>query len=475
MEYITNFGRNSASGTSSFSDCEFSFAMSRLIKDPPKVAIPAYFVFGIVAHLAHERIWGQILGGNVPSQKTPLFWLKFLNDVFDGVHGPEGESFSPREIRWLTPKEKATLSESQILEKIEEKKKGYFGSMFLSVKAIMLDAIERNKLGRRVQIEYDFRQQNINILSPAGNVVYSMSGRIDRLEFDPDGQYWIFDLKSGRFLNLQRNRLVRDIQMTLYQFVCEKIFGRQPSGIFLQPISISKADLERDGTSVLIKKLEPVEIRKDPVHFQNLASLIHDVNQVIEMIIHRGRFSQEQIENWQPLSDWGKMADFARNVVEGRFIPRIGNWCDHCPWLVQCQGINFCDWARFENSLSPDKNRAEQISPLKKAASTEPGNLLLFEIKGKRSFYLAKGPRQMRNDLIALGCRKPEKITVILKQILKLLPPDCPCRQSNLIPFEFLPLVRPFLGSQITPRDLNRACPYSKCPVKKDCFGPYPA
>lgn len=471
MRYKSQPLKISASTASSFSKCEQRFAFERLIEDVPFVPTPIQLVFGTVVHKAHERMWRHVLTGKNSLQPSIVnYWLMFLNQIFDGRHGPEGESTAPLAIRWLTPAEQSGLTEQEINEKIEEKKKKYRGTAYLAFRALYLECTAPSPFVR-TEVEYDFSHRNITIKSPLGTVEYAVSGRIDRIQFRPNDDYIVLDLKTGA-ARYQRDELIGNIQMTMYQYACQKIFGRPPKQMFIQPTSLSKEFLQKHQEKALEQRRIPVEIREDPIHFENLALLIEDVRDALNFVIDADRYSDKEKNEWQPSSNWGRMARFTDNVSQGRFVPRIGLWCEFCPFLELCQKVNADDWQAYRQSLESEGKKLEPaIEPLSQETPAA-GQKSLFHPARPKSKYLPKSERQIKEEL------KESKHFITLREaktlpakIQKLIPlkngRPCPCRRHGFVPYFLLENFRKYKENKITLVDLINNCPYSECPHRE--------
>lgn len=470
MKYRSQPLKISASTTSSFSDCEQRFAFERLIEDVPLEPTPIQLVFGKVVHKAHERIWRE-----KPSRPSIVdYWLKFLGDVFSGLHGSESESSPPEGIRWLTAGEREDLSQTEIEKKEKEKRKIYMGTGRLAFEAIFLERISASPFDR-TEVEFDFGPKNITIKSSAGNVEYTVSGRIDRIQFWPDGNYLILDLKTGSARwNYQRNKLVRDIQMTLYQYACEKLFGRRPKQIFIQPVTLSRRFIDQEQGRALELIRIPVEIREDPIHFENLALLIEDVRDVLNLVIKADFYSEKEKHQWQPRSNWGRMAKFTDNVRQNRFMPRIGPWCGYCSFLQLCQQTNPLDWQTYRELLETKRITPNpEIMPVTFQQAASSGQKELFDqtrLKILKSDK--KSERKIKKEMLASGeFLAFKELPALAKKIHHLIPLKdslpCPCRRLGLVSLSILENFRNYRQNTLSLAGLISQCSYSECPFKE--------
>jgi hypothetical protein len=457
--------RLTASLISRFSDCEFALACQSLFADLPIVPQPIAFVFGIAMHKFYQRIYAS------PPQSAfglAKYGIGFLKKVFEGIHGPESESSAPVEIQWLDYYDRIRLEPKEIEERIEEKKKRYLGGAHITLRAIALERTSPSPFVRN-ELEFDLKKYGITINDPDDTSrVYPLSGRIDRLPFFPNGDYIIIEAKTGAAQReWKRNKIVRDIQITLYQYGCERIFDRPPKAIFVQPLGVSKNLVQSFGGKALEKIRISIEIRKDPVHFENLAHLASDVSTVIEMIIAPNRFSKEEKDKWTPRSYWGRMADFRRNIDENRFIPRIGEtWCGGCSYLGICQKANQQDWEKYRQSVSLEKSKTQEIDAVSSEVKTKEDELFLFEMPRRKN--LGKSEREIKKEMLISGeFIEIKRLPALVKKIHQLIPlvngQPCPCRRLKLIPFFIFDYLR---GKKILP-EIFKDCPYEGCPHRR--------
>lgn len=468
----------SATTISHFSDCEQQFAYERMCADVPAVLEPLPFVFGNVIHTFNQRLWNESKEDALGNKK---YGFVFLEKVFQGAHGPKSEKQPPISIRWLSRRERGALGASEVEGKIKEKKERYMAAASLALEALYLERIAPNPFVR-TEVEFNLGNKGLVIRDNHASIAYPLSGYIDRIHFLADGEYILLDLKTGEARKVwKRNEIVRSIQMTLYQFGAEKLFGRLPRAMFIVALSdatkelLKRAEEEvREGLvpSALDKIRIPVEIRRDRTHYTNLAHLAADVLTAIRMVISPSSFSKRERTHWEPSSYWGRMANFVDNVREERFIPRVGEaWCDNCPFLDLCREDNPEDWQRYYQSLSvqADSSGVEEESTASPPPPAEPepqGELFGLPPKPKR---LRKSDRELRRELIASGnFVKPEGIVSVVKKIHKLIPPQngelCPCRRLNLVSISLLGRIEEYRKGKLRFADLLAACPYEGCP-----------
>lgn len=474
-EYKDPPARISASTVSSFSDCEQRFAYERLIKGMPEFPTPLPLVFGTVVHKAHERMWQQALNGKTSlTPGTVSYWGVFLNKVLRGFHGPESESSPPIAIRWLTKREKAGLGQKEIEEKINEKIKNSLGLGYLAFEAIRLDCLKQNEY-QRTEIEFAFGSGDRKIaIQPPGSLSgHPLSGRIDRIHFWPDGEYIILDLKTGSAEKTQRNKLVRDIQMTTYDYVCRKLFGRPPKKMFIQLLPRSKDFLEKHKEYTLETLRSPIDPRTE-THFINMARLVEDVRLTIEFVVNGHRYFPQQLEVWEPTSDWGRMAGFKGNIVQKRFVPRIGEtWCDSCPFIDLCQVENAQDWETYRLSKNPKvaEGKTDEFPLINIKPPNEQPQGELFSGLKPSSQKRSKSEAEIRKEMLASGeFIERKRLAALIKKISNLIPTinsqPCPCRRNDLVPINFFAKIPDFRHRKISTQELVASCPYPECPFK---------
>lgn len=469
--------RMSATTISSFSDCEEQSAYVRLYKDVPPVSDPLPLVFGRVIHIFHERLWN---GPKENAEGIKNYGMVFLKRVFAGDHGSEGESYAPESIGWLSRRQMEELSASEIKEKIEEKKKQYMGKGYLALEALYLDRIAPSPFVR-TEVEFDIKKHDIVLKDNHASLALHLSGYIDRLQFLGDGSYDLLDVKTGNAgQTYKRNTVVRNIQMTVYQLAGYRIFGQNPRRMFIFALGGIDGDrLEWAREDVLSgrppKAFEDEKVRisfgiRKAVHFTNLARIAADVRSVMRMIIHPEEFQKWEFENWEPLSDWGKLADFGDNIRERRFIPRIGSGCSDCPYIELCKHDNSDDWKKYRESLSvgTEPTVPHDAAVVHPVPEPEPQGVL-FETLPKPK-PLRKSDREINRELKETGLfPKSREIQGEVKRIHKLIPPLpdgtlCPCRRLDRVPVTLLECLGEYRKGTLSIAKLLAKCPYKECP-----------
>lgn len=87
-----------------------------------------------------------------------------------------------------------------------------------------------------------------------------VSGKIDRVEITPEGEYEVIDFKSGR-VYLTKNSIKEDPQMNLYALGVKKIYGKLPQKTSLFYIKEGKTvdyDISTDTLNNAVSKLEQI-------------------------------------------------------------------------------------------------------------------------------------------------------------------------------------------------------------------------
>ncbi len=100
-----------------------------------------------------------------------------------------------------------------------------------------------------VEYKFDFKINEVPI-----------TGRIDRIDKTPDGKLWVTDYKTGKAL--EKERVLTDGQLTLYQIACEELLGAPVSRLsFYHLPTLKEQVIERhseDIVSDLRKKITRV-------------------------------------------------------------------------------------------------------------------------------------------------------------------------------------------------------------------------
>lgn len=457
-----------ASMLSGFSDCEFQWACKSLIDGLPPFPKPIYLVFGGVISKFQERLYKA---GPAEAEGVYKYGIVYLQDVLNG-RSIEGKP--PVEIRWLTSRQMSGLTSAVVKEKIEEKRNQYIGKGVLALRALFLERVAPSPY-ERVEVEYDIGKHGLTIKNRHTGDEYLITGRVDKIGFLPgNDEYDVFDDKTGEAQReYRRNKIVRDIQMTIYQYALEKVFGRLPRAMYIQPLNLSGAFLKANGERALEKMRIPVDIRKDPTHYENLTNLASDVSFVIDSITHPNKYDAGMLKDWEPESYWGKMAEFRQNIEEGRFIPRVGDtWCGNCQFLDLCRQANSADWEKYEKKVRSVHDGGEIPVPAVAGKKREPEELTLFGLVAKIKSP-GKSDKEIKKQMKKSGrFLSPRDIQAQVRKWHALIPLAdghlCPCRRLGLVPTVLLERFQGIRENKVAIKDVLAGCPYDGCPFRED-------
>ena len=142
------------------------------------------------------------------------------------------------------------------------------------------------------------------------NTSYPIRGSIDVVRVFDYGVE-ADDYKSGSVVSSYHRwqKLVEDLQMSIYSYVIEKMYGSAPDQMFIQPLEFSSAFLKENGYETLRKIRERVPPRSQE-HYRDIILLNRDIQEVTKMIVEKHRFSEKEREKWMPSSSFGKKAHF---------------------------------------------------------------------------------------------------------------------------------------------------------------------
>ncbi|MBI4094958.1 MAG: PD-(D/E)XK nuclease family protein [Candidatus Liptonbacteria bacterium] len=467
----------SASTMQSFVNCEMQCAYERLLVDPPSILEPLPRVFGNVIHSLHELLWKN------PAERADGVvrrGMGILSGVLKGAHGLKGEKSPPVLIRFLTRRQITGLTESEVEERTKEEKEKYMAKGRLMLQALRLERIAPVPNLDLVEVERDLGKDGIEIQEHHAWRAYRLSGRMDRIFHYADGSYEIFDVKTGKVdERYARLVLLHNIQMTLYHRAGFSLFGRDPIRMWLIALrDVSKSTLARaqeelsSGRSpdALREMYVEVPLRK-PVDFTDLAQLAADIDTVMRMVIFPHRYRPWQIEAWEPLSAIGKKADFKDNVREGRFMPRIGAWCETCTFLEACREDNASDWEKhYRTRAVPAGN--ETPPPAAPHVPPDEPQVALFETFA-RPKSLRKSDREHKRKLRELGFLPRKSLLALYKRAPQLIPAfrniPCACRELDVFHPEMIArLLISFLkGTPPILEVVRQHCPYEECPFRE--------
>lgn len=467
----------SATSISWFSDCEQRFFYKWIALDVPITPSHVSLVYGSSMHAMAQHIWNQKLRDGKLTPGIVRYCHAFIVGALNGRHGSRSTTEPPQPIRWFSLSEEIRLTKAEKEEALQEKKKEYITKAYFALHAIYLECVAPSPFVR-TEIEYSFKRNKIMLPVLDGDMNFPLIGVIDRVHFLLNDEYILKDYKTGLSSFYQRNKLVRDIQMTIYQYAGEWIWGRPPKAMFIQPLEVTKRDLETYGEKTLEHLRISVPVRKDPVHFEGVMNIARDILAIIDFLVYPSRHTKEEKDSWQPVSEWGKMAAFTDNIEQNRFVPRIGTWCGACPYNQTCHRDNPKDWERWGET----RENASLGSDVKEEVKTKPEELPAQESffpEKRRARSYTQSERQIRKSMISSGnFFHAKNVAARLKEMHKILKngsSPCPCVRLNLISLSFLVLLPQFLADKgkrridrkVTERELGEICPYETCPHRK--------
>ncbi|MGE5392603.1 MAG: PD-(D/E)XK nuclease family protein [Candidatus Saccharibacteria bacterium] len=477
----------SASAISDYAgNCEARSAYGRNSVGAPEPDQPAAAAYGTAIHALCDRFcrqwWRKIRETGQPLNFEDVkgqlrYGMLYVADALSEQRSARGEGQRVEKIRWMTEAEKASLSPEEYRKLVKEKIGQYQGRAYNALAAVALEYTVPLPFSHMV-FEYNFNGLKITVGKTGTPWRIRLEGQIDRIRYSPIG-YDVTDYKTGYVISEyeKRKKLAEDIQMTVYNLVMLKKTGRQPREMFIQPLELRKEFREKhlDQTLPLLRK--PVPIRTE-AHFRDLNLLVSDLLRMIDFVVHADRYSQAEREDWQPESVEAQKLDLRRNVLEARFIPRIGSWCQKaCPRYEVCQKDYAADWAEYRLRYGSDPDEGVQSPlPLPPPRDDRETQGELFERLAKRSPYQSKKNRVLKREMVASGdffpkirlrgIETPSVKGSLVEEIQKALLADghCPCTKFQLTPrfaLENLGLIKDKL---VTIRELAKYCPCEYCP-----------
>ncbi|MGE5298279.1 MAG: PD-(D/E)XK nuclease family protein [Acidobacteriaceae bacterium] len=472
--------------------CEANRAYRGNFIGVPSVSVPYAAAHGTVIHLMAQRLakmaWTKVKQTGRPISdfdlkrlaKTVRYGVILVEDVLREKHSARGESAPMEPIRWMTQAERAAKTEAEyeefIEKKIEEGKRRAFNSLY----SLVLEYTEPLPF-TDMAFEFNFNRYNLLIGVPNSEWRVRFEGQIDRIRYAP-GFYDLTDYKTGYVISdyQKRQKLAEDIQMTVYHYVMTKLTGRPPRDMYIQPLDIPTAFRKEHGAKTLALKRIPVPCRRS-IHVEDLDRLVSDIRQMVYMVVHANSFSLKQREDWRPSSDFAGKLALEDNVVQGRFVPRIGSWCPKvCQYYELCLVDHREDWEEYRlkhgNDLYEPAEPAVQVSRPERAES-EQG--MLFVRGPKRSPYMSKVRRLRRREMVASGDFLPRtrlrgiptpsikgSLANDCQRFLTALGP-CPCVEFKLTPRWFVENVGLIAAKSVSVGELAQYCPCPDCPRRK--------
>ncbi len=481
----------SASAIKDYSNCEALGAYRRNFIGVPTVPLGIFFAFGIVAHKINEmmcRHFWSVISRERRTVTTAEIkrWVNYsrvyIQNVMDEKWGTRGKNQEIIPLAWMSSTRKASLAPAEFDLEVKQRKSELLAKMINAVSAVGAEFTNPIPYSD-MQFEVEFSSKNILLGMPLGNFPpVKLDGQIDRIQFYPDGTYEVLDYKSGSiFEKYDRSYLVEDVQMTIYDYVAERIFGFKPKGLYIQSLNIATKDRKDYGAAVLsqrkYRKKVPPRVQ---AHSDDLALLAGDIFQMIEMVVNRHTFSETECRQWQPDSPYGRKAGLAETVAEGYFKPRIGEWCKTCPFFELCPSDHPLDWEKAEYASELLDQSPE---PQKVTAEPPPEyQTALFDYQAVRSKNKSKHKSEVRDEMIATGKFVPLKTlqknkrrgtaTGLLPFInrlrdLMLEQGTCPCIEQKVLPWLIVGRLMDLYKGQISLKQFLHECPNESCPRKR--------
>lgn len=446
----------SASGIKTFLSCEAQRAYQTHFVGVPTVPTPVAAAYGTITHVLAQRLSTNIWKRrqrNMPVdtayvRKSALYGRLYVNNALRGLDpllkptldkpfGPRGESSLPEPIRWFTSEKRRELSDQQYAEQVEERIAQYQGKIFNTLTALGQELVHTENLVDMV-CELDFSSHRFKIGVSGDPWSTFLRGQIDQLLFFKDGRYGVRDYKTGYITGDYNSRktLVHDQQMTIYGHVAEQIYGRPPNAIIIQPLEFSSAYLKEHGHNTL--RMLRTRLDRIPEHWEELTKLARDIRLTTYMVVNSRLFSQTEREDVVFLSKDAIIGDLKRNIVEGRFIPRIGPGCTPCTFYELCRVDHASDWDEYKRQQLEDlpSNQTIEASPF--LTIPTPQQPELFETGRPKSPYVKVSLKKIRKALLATGqfCTKVQlkgsSITEL--RFLMIRAGICDCVKAKLIP-----------------------------------------
>lgn len=200
----------SPSKVSSFKDCALSFRLSSIdrLPEPPS----AMAAKGTLVHRALELLMWE----EEPAERTERAALEKLSRAVPEIL--DGDEYAPLQL--------GADERAEFVDDAASLIRNYF-------------TLEDPKRVRVIGTE-------LRMSVELGTL--KLSGIIDRLELDPDGELVVTDYKTGRAprANFEQSRLTG---VHFYAFLCERVLGRRPARVQLlhlrEPIAISTVPSEQ--------------------------------------------------------------------------------------------------------------------------------------------------------------------------------------------------------------------------------------
>lgn len=470
----------SATAIKDYSTCEAMAAYQRNFVGVPPLPLPIAIAFGIALHKLLERSgrhwWEtyQQTGRPFKDGREGTNWVRaavmFVGNVLDGKHGPRSESSQPEKLLWFSERQLAGLDPAETAEKFQKRRDNYLGRTYFAMEAFRQQfAIGWPDL-QRIEFEVPLRSKHLYLETADGQWRYPIKGSIDIIRFFA-AAYEADDYKSGWIINRYRERkyLIEDLQMTLYVYALTRLYGRPPDRIFIQPLEISREDLNRRGPETL-RACRIYVPPRGPEHIAEILALGQDVRELVDRVVRWRSYSDREREEWQPHSEYGRKSGFVDSVRECRFVPRPGKWCDLCSFQNLCQRDHPADWARYEKlSQLASPTVAAESAPLVLPTAVKPAAPEMLPFIPFKPKKLGISDAERKRAMIASRDFLPRhQVMSNLKRLRDLVLQGgevCDCLRLDLYPVWLLRALPLFLKKATSPdlKTLAAQCPYANC------------
>lgn len=474
----------SASAIRDYMSCEVRGAYARNFIRVPKVAKPVSMMAGVMYHALMEKftklLWKKIQAsphrriGEDDHKNFVRFGFVVMRDMLDGKIGSRGPGSTPEAFYWPFDSRREELGEKSYQEKISEKKSHYAGMTSLVLEALRQQYTEPPKY-RNVMLEQSIKHKKSLLSDSLGEWQFPVHGSIDLIEDYGEAGLAVIDYKSGWITQKYKDRinLIEDIQMTLYSYAVERIYGKIPAALYIQPLEFSHDFLDTHGPDTLRQLRIELPPRESKAHFTGLMNLAEDLNEMVNRIVRPKRYSITELNEWEPKSDFAKKAGFRESVKEGRFKPRVGPWCNTCQYVTLCSKDHPSDWDNKGFAAQQAVQEAPKLPEQQLVEVTQDFSQgQLFGEPKKTSAYVRKADKEIRSEMVATNLFLTKaKVMPTLNKIANMMKSQgvCQCTRLNLFPIWLLSSLADLLD-QTKPLTINQVCehcPYEDCARKK--------
>lgn len=439
-------------------NCELQAAYKRCVIPSIVPPEPEAIAYGVAMHhlleYAGKMFWKKVQTTGKPLLQDdylglPSYARNFILGLFSNKHSSRGTSFPPKPIQWLAEFDfkRGLLTAHEYAQRKQQRIGYYVGMAGLTIEAYRQQFMMNPLPFKNIHFEFGFTGKNFYIKDGKG-WGFRLYGSLDVVEEflapnehgKPIEKYNVIDNKSGTIVRDWQKRIkgLEDIQMTVYSYVMETLWGYPPAGIYIQPLDISRKDLDRDGPETLRKKRILIPAREKESYIDELVDVSKDIVDLTHMIAQRSHHTRKEIMSWKPRTIHAERAGFQESIQAGRFTPRIGPWCKNCSFYDICRQDNPADWEKHAHFLEGEP----QVPDL--PVVEEDPQLALFtqvpkKVQRKGKFKTA----QFREH----GIFKVQEITAYVKQMNNLIwaaqkDVVCPCREAGRVQARlFLPFV----------------------------------